>query len=157
MGIFDKPFVTEDMPKGGGSFEPLPAGWYSAVISSADITQTKSGTGRYIKIRYDITGPTHQGRAVFSNLNTENPSAKAEQIGREQLRALLESIGIAKLSDTDQLIGRNVKIKLKIERDEQYGDKNQVTLFAANGSAASPAPAAAAPSAKASGAPPWAR
>ena len=157
MALLGTPFVTDELPS-GGSYEPLPSGWYTAAITGAEIKQTKSGTGRYIAVRYDITGPTHQGRVVFSNLNIENANPKAEEIGRQQLRALMEAIGLARLTDTDQMIGSNVKIKLKIEANEQYGDKNQVAGFAAgSGSAPASKPVAAAPAAKASSAPPWAR
>lgn len=151
-------FVTDEMPS-GGSYEVLPAGWYTATINSAEIKQTKSGTGRYIAVRYDITGPSHQGRVVYGNLNIENANPKAEEIGRQQLRAMMEALGLARLTDTDQLIGGNLKIKLKVEKSEQYGDKNEVSGFSANGSAPPKAPtqSAAAPSAKSSNAPPWAR
>ena len=156
MAMLGTPFITDELPQGNtGSYEVLPAGWYTATINAADVKQTKSGTGRYIAVRYDITGPTHQGRVVFSNLNIENANPEAEKLARQQLRALMESIGIAKLENTDQLIGSNVKVKLKIERNEQYGDKNQVAAFSKQeGSVAAKAPA---PATKASAAPPWAR
>jgi hypothetical protein len=151
-------FITDEMPS-GGNYECLPAGWYTAIINSAEIKATKSGTGRYIAVRYDVTGPTHQGRAVFGNINIDNANPKAEEIGRQQLRSLMESIGLAKLTDTDQLIGGNVKIKLKVENDPQYGDRNQVNGFASISGAAplKPAASAPAPATKSSSAPPWAR
>lgn len=159
MAFLPNPFELDDLPSGGGSYEALPAGWYTAVINSAEIKQTKTKTGSYIAIRYDITGPTHQGRVVFGNLNITNESQKAEEIGRQQLRGLMEAIGLSKLTDTDQLIGGNVKIKLKIESSQQYGDSNQVSGFAKIDGAApvSRPAAAAAPAAKSSSAPPWAR
>lgn len=51
------------------SYELIPAGWYTAVITDAELKPTKSGTGEYIKCRYDITGPSSQGRVVFGNFN----------------------------------------------------------------------------------------
>lgn len=160
MAILSTPFVADDLPAGNsGTYEALPAGWYTATIAGAEIKQTKAGTGRYIAVRYDITGPSHMGRVIFSNLNTENANPKAEEIGRQQLRSLMEAIGLAKLADTDQLIGANVKIKLKVESDPQYGDRNQVSAFSKleGGSSAKPAPAAKPAAAAASSAPPWAR
>lgn len=153
MAMLNTPFLADDLPQGnGGSYEPLPAGWYTATIGGAEIKQTKAGTGSYIAVRYNITGPTHEGRVIFSNLNINNANPKAEEIGRQQLRSLMEAIGLAKLGDTDQLIGGNVKIKLKIESDPQYGDKNQVSGFAKT-----EGKPAANPAAKTSAAPPWAR
>lgn len=151
-------FITDDMPS-GGSYEALPAGWYHANISGAEVKATKAGTGRYIAVKYSITGPTHEGRVVFGNLNIQNPSEMAEEVGRKQLRSLMEAIGLAKLTDTDQLIGASLKIKLKIEHDEQYGDRNQVAGYSSTKSApaAAKTSAAPAPAAKSSSAPPWAR
>jgi hypothetical protein len=156
MAILSTPFLADDLPSGGGSYEALPAGWYTATINGAEVKTTKSGTGKYIAVRYDITGPTHQGRVVFGNLNIENANPKAEEIGRQQLRALMEAVGLSKLNDTDQLLGGSLKIKLKIESDAQYGDRNQVSGFSSAGGVA-PKAAAATPAAKSSSAPPWAR
>ena len=90
----------DPLPQNTGSFEPLPAGWYTANITGAELRTTKSGSGQYIAVRYDITGPTHQGRIVFGNLNIRNQNPKAEEIGRQQLGDLMRAIG---LSDNDVL------------------------------------------------------
>jgi hypothetical protein len=150
------------LPKSNtGVFDPLPAGWYTATIVSGDIKQTKAGNGSYIAIRYDITGPTHQGRVIFGNLNIRNPNTKAEEIGRGQLGELCAAIGVSgSLRDTDQLIGGVLQIKLDIEKSEQYGDRNNVRAYkpasggpatAAIGKVATASPAAA------KAAPPWAK
>ena len=126
---------------------------------------TKSGTGEYIALRYDITGPTHQGRVVFGNLNIKNASPKAEEIGLSQLGEIMKATGIARVSDTDQLIGLNLQVKLSVEKSEQYGDKNEVKGFRAavgGSSAVQSFPKASAPSAQQAApatkaAPPWAR
>ena len=122
------------------SFDPLPAGWYTATITSADICVTKAGNGKYIKVRYDITGPTHQGRVVFGNLNIKNPNPTAEEIGRQQLAELMGAIGLTKVRDTDQLIGGNLSIKLAVRQSEQYGDSNDVKGY--KSISGSPAPQA---------------
>lgn len=138
-----------------GNFEPLPAGWYTAVINGAEIRNTKAGTGQYIAVRYDITSPTHQGRVVFGNLNIKNPNPKAEEIGRQQLGELMRAIGLTTVQDTDQLIGGQLSIKLDVRESEQYGASNDVKGFKSNGSAP-PAVAAKAPVAASSkAAPPW--
>ncbi len=155
MAFLSQSFDVADLP--GGNFEPLPAGWYSVTIAGAELKNTKAGNGQFIAVRYDVTGPTHQGRVVFGNLNIQNPNPKAEEIGRQQLGELMRAIGLAKVTDTDQLIGGNLQIKLDIKRDEQYGDKNEVRGFKAvsGGATLGNAPTGMPlPSAKA--APPWA-
>lgn len=158
MAFLDTPFDVNTLPASDvGSFDPLPAGWYTATIAGAELKSTKAGTGRYISVRYDITGPTHQGRVVFGNLNINNPNPKAEEIGRQQLGDLMRSIGLARVEDTDQLIGGNCQIKLAIQTQEGYEPRNEVKGWKpAGGASAMPAaaPAAAAPAASS---PPWAR
>ena len=162
MANLGETFEVSSLPQGNtGNFDPLPPGWYSATMSAAEIKNTKTGTGQYIALRYDITGPTHQGRVVFGNLNIRNQSPKAEEIGRQQLGDICRAIGLARVGDTDQLIGNSLMIKLDIEKSEQYGDKNQVKGFKPIAGGAPPrAATAAVPAATAApvkAAPPWAK
>jgi hypothetical protein len=161
MAFLGETFDANELPQGnGGNFDPIPPGWYNAAITSAELTKTKDGTGQFIKVRYDITGPSNQGRVVFGNLNIKNASTKAEEIGRQQLGEIMRAIGLAKVVDTDQLIGGNLSIKLSVrEATEQYAAQNEVKGFKSiTGSApafSAPASTNAAPAATKS-APPWA-
>ena len=166
MAFLGQTFDANDLPQ-GNTYEPLPAGWYTANITAAELKTTKDGSGQYIKVRYDITGPTHQGRVVFGNLNIKNASAKAEEIGRQQLGELMRAIGLARVTDTDQLIGGSLLIKLSVrDATEQYDAQNEVKGFKAiTGSVPTfAAPAASAPAASATASagpakatPPWAK
>ena len=158
MAFLDEEFSIDSLPVGNNNFEPLPEGWYNAAITGAEIKATKAGDGKYIALKYNITGPSHQGRVIFGNLNIKNASTKAEEIGRQQLGEIMRAIGLAKVSDTDQLIGGNLGIKLSMKTGEYAG--NEVKAFRAlGGTAPAAAPfksvAPAATSAKA--APPWAK
>ena len=161
MAFLTETFDVNELPVGNaGNFEPLPAGWYTCTISQAELKDTKAGNGQYIKLRYDITGPSHQGRVVFGNLNIKNANPKAEEIGRQQLGEIMRAIGLAKVADTDQLIGSQISIKLDIKQDAQYGASNEVRGFkSVSGSVAPTATAApaSAPAAAAKAAPPWAK
>ena len=165
MAFLDEEFTLDTLPKGNtGNFEPLPDGWYNATITGAEVKATKAGDGKYIAAKYTITGPSHQGRVVFGNLNIKNASTKAEEIGRQQLGEIMRAIGLAKVTDTDQLIGKVIGIKLTIKRDPK-GDGNDVRGYKAIGSSPAAFPAAApagAPAAKSAtpskfGASPWAK
>jgi hypothetical protein len=97
---------------------------------------------------------------VFGNLNIRNQSPKAEEIGRQQLGDICRAIGLARVGDTDQLIGNSLMIKLDIEKSEQYGDKNQVKGFKPIAGGAPKVvgmAAAAAPATATKAAPPWAK
>jgi hypothetical protein len=160
MAFLNEEFNVNELPQGNGNFEPLPAGWYTATISQSELKATKAGNGQYIKLRYDITGPSHQGRVVFGNLNIKNANPKAEEIGRQQLGDIMRAIGLAKVTDTDQLIGGQISIKLEVKEDAQYGASNEVKGF--KSVSGSVAPVAAIPQgqsnpAPAKAAPPWAK
>jgi hypothetical protein len=145
-------FSVDSLPIPTNNFEPLPAGWYTAVVNGAEIKNTKAGTGQYIAVRYDITGPSHQGRVVFGNLNIKNPNPKAEEIGRQQLGELMRAIGLTTVQDTDQLIGGQLSIKLDVRESEQYGASNDVKGYKSNGTVPVVTAAKTAPL---KGAPPW--
>ena len=164
MAFLDQEFTLDTLPVGNtGNFEPLPEGWYNAAITGAEIKATKAGDGKYIACKYTITGPSHQGRVIFGNLNIKNASTKAEEIGRQQLGEIMRAIGLAKVSDTDQLIGGNLGIKLIVKTGEYAG--NEVKGYRAIGGVAPAAvapfkpmgAAAGAPAAPAKSAPPWAK
>ena len=64
MAFMNPSFSRSDIPEdeGGGSYEPIPAGTYDVVVQGIDLRKTKAGTGEYLAVRLDVTGPTHQGR-----------------------------------------------------------------------------------------------
>lgn len=158
MSFLGTEFSVDELPQSDRSFEPLPAGIYTATITRADLRSTKDGTGELIAVRYDITGPSHEGRVVFGNINIKNKSSKAEEIGRQQLGEIMRAIGLTSLRDTDQLIGCHLQIKVDIEKREGYDARNVVKGHKAVAGSAPPVPVSA-PAAPASNgaAPPWAK
>lgn len=156
MAFLGQTYQVKDIPE-QDSFEPIPAGWYNARITEAEVKSTKAGTGSYVKVRYDITGPTHQGRVIYGNINLSNPNQQAEQIGIQQLGSLARAIGLEVISDSDQLINRDVQIKLSIKKDTsgQYNDSNDVKGFKAVDGVMPSMPTASAPTYK-TATPPWA-
>jgi hypothetical protein len=158
MAFLSQSFDVSELPQASKDYSVLPAGWYSATIAGAEVKETKAGTGEYIAIKYSITGPTHQGRVIFGNLNIKNPNPKAEEIGRQELGDIMRAIGLARVTDTDQLIGGSLVIKLDVKEDKKYGERNEVKGFKAVMGAVSGLPTAApAAPASAKAAPPWAK
>ena len=162
MGFLGQEFNVAEMPESVG-FTPIPAGWYVAKITKAELRDTKAGNGKYINIRYDIMGPAYEGRAVFGMINVKNASEQAEEIGRQNLGDLMRAIGLTKVRDTEQLIGGQCQIKVVIDKGtaEYPDDRNSVKGWKALEGGTLPMPnapsetAAAAPAT--GGAPPWAQ
>lgn len=151
--VFDPTKVPER--EGGGDFTPLPVGWYDVTITEGDIKATKAGTGSYIKLRLDVEGPTHQGRVLFTNFNIRNPNPKAEEIGQQQLSEMCRAVGLARLTDTDELVGKRMTVKVTVKDDPQYGPGNEVKGYKAR--SGSPAPGGASAPAGGGSKPPWER
>lgn len=158
MAFLGETYSTDSLPE-GRSYDLLPDGWYTATIAKAELGQTKSGTGTKIDVRYDITGPSHQGRVMFGSVNIRNQSPKAEEIGRQQLGEIMRAIGLARVQDTDELIGGNLSIKVKTKpADGQYEARNEIAGWKAIDGAAPPKPmATTSTGATTSAAPPWAK
>jgi len=153
-------FSAAELQPSTPSYDLLPAGWYTAIITEAELKDTKSGTGQYIKVRYDVTGPSCQGRVVFGNFNIKNQNVKAEEIGRQQLGDLMRALGLPAVNDTDQLINGHLSIKVDIRpASGEYGAQNEVKGWKSNTASLPPQPskpdAPAGAPAKAS--PPWAK
>lgn len=130
MALLGEEFAQELMETKLEDYTPVPAGEYVLTVSSAEIKDTRSG-GKYIKVQFDIVGPSYQGRKLFANINYINSSTRAEQIGRQELRRLQIAAGIPDpLIDTDQLRGATVKASVTIREGENgYGPSNNVKNY----------------------------
>lgn len=148
----------DDLPESQG-YDPVPDGWYNAQIKGAELKPTKANDGQYIAVQYSITGPTHAGRVVFGNLNIKNKNPEAERIGLQQLGEVMGAIGLAKIHDTDQLIGGVLQIKVALsKKQEGFDQRNEVRGFKAIEGSAPPLPrATSAPASTGAPPPPWAK
>lgn len=147
----DMTFSVDSVAQPISNYDPIPEGWYNAVINSAELKDTKAGTGKYLNIRYDITGATNAGRAVFGMITIQNHNIKAKEIGEQQLAELLRAIGLSKVSDTDELLGHPLSIKVGISQREGYEARNDVKGFKSLKGGMPPAPKTSSEPAKADG------
>ena len=145
-----------DPDTGAGSYEPIPAGEYQLMCEEAEEKATSSGTGSYIKAKFRVLGPSHADRFIFMNFNINNPSAKAQEIGRRQVSGWAAACGYPNAGDTDELLNRPFYADVVIEpASGQYGPQNRINGYKMpEGNGHSPAPKAAsapaaAPAAKA--------
>lgn len=114
------------------NFETVPAGEYLVNVTNAEMKDTKSGDGKYIKAELTITQGAQEGRRLFTNFNIQNKSEKAQEIGLSSLRSLLEKAGYANpnsLESVTALCGLRVGVKTKIRTQEGYGDTAEVHYF----------------------------
>lgn len=141
-------------------FAPLPAGWYQATIETVELKPSNAGTSTYMNIKYSILGPSHQGRVVFGMCGVSNQDAEKEKTSRYFLGQLMRATGLQRLTDTDQLVGANLKIKLSIKaKTAEYDASNNVKEYEAISGSALPKAEGKEESVSTapSNAPPWAK
>jgi len=125
----------------GGDFETVPPGWYDCVIVDSRMGFTKGrqaeieeagqsldeAIGDKLTVRFDITGPTHIKRVVFTdfyvgNKNTEFASKQAAQVAR-----IANACGIkGNIEEDSDLIGHSCAVRLTVEPGKDgYPAKNR--------------------------------
>lgn len=146
--------ASEVAPQQSG-YEPRPAGEYTMQVVNSDMRTTKSGTGQYLWLEFDILSGPVRGK-YFERLNLFNDNAKAVEIANRQLSAICNAIGLMTLQDSEQLHMKPLKVVLKVSESKDGSLQNTAKYLPLNAApaAAAPAPAAAAP---ASAAKPWER
>ena len=112
--------------------EPVPVGEYFAKIIASEKVTTKSGTGWFLKLTWEINGHVdsgeHKNRRVWQKLNIKNSSAAAERVARKELDNIRKASGITVLNDSTELHGRELIIGVKIEPAEgQYAASNDIS------------------------------
>lgn len=153
---FDASTVAPSSPS-----TPVPAGTYNAQVIESDLKPMKSGNGTALALTLQIIDGPHVNRRIWANLNVQHTNPTAQKIGQEQLSGLCHAVGVIRMTDSTQLHMKPLKVRVKIKKDEQYGDKNEIGGFEAIGGAVTlPAagfpPAANKPAAPAAATPPWA-
>jgi hypothetical protein len=146
------------------SRELIPAGTYNARIIESDVKPLKSGNGEGLSLTFEIIDGPHKSRRVWASLNVKHNNPTAQGIAQQQLSSICHATGVTKLTDTSQLHNRPLKIRVKIRKDEQYGDKNEIGGYeAAGGQAVPPIATQTSPQMQATAAPaaskpsPWAK
>lgn len=123
--------VTEVEVSERGEFEIMPKGEYSLKATEAELKDTSKGDGQYLAVTFEVVKPSHyNGRKVWQNFNVNNPSDKAEKIGREQIAGWARAAGKPNARDSDELIERVFQCKLDIEKGTGgFSDRNKISSF----------------------------
>lgn len=129
------------------SFEPLPAGWYTVMITDSEFKPTKAGTGQYLQLELQVIEGEHEGRRVWTTLNLDNPNATAVEIAQRELSAICRAVGVMAPNDSIELHDKPFEVKLSVAPPKDgYEAKNKAKGYRALGGAEEAAPAAAAAS-----------
>lgn len=142
--------VSEVEVNAPAEYDPIPEGEYVLKALEAEERETSAGTGTYIKVKFEVVKGEHAGRLLWQNFNINNPSEKAQRIGRQQLVAWATACGKGDADDTDKLLEKPFRAAVGIEKGTGgYKDSNRIKafLFDAAETSAKPAAKPAAPKA----------
>ena len=149
---------------------PVPQGTYHVRISDAQYSAVKSGkqiddeslawlvskgcpdacagrlrvgdAAKNLYVTMEIVDGSHAGRKIREWHLFWHPSITAMDIGRGMVEQLSVACGALSWDEPKELIGCELKVHTRVERDPRYGDKVKVKLYEPAGQAAQQAPPA---------------
>jgi hypothetical protein len=133
-------------------FEPIPAGKYLAIISNSEMKPTKSGSGTYLELTFQVIEGQYKNRLLWSRLNLSNPNNLAVQIAQGELSAICRAVGVMQPKDSVELHNIPLQITVKVKKREDSGDLvNEIKGYAKKEAATG------LPQQETSSTPPWSR
>lgn len=115
------------------SFDPLPAGTYNGIIEECEYKLSKSSGKPMWNIRISITDEEYENRKVFTIMSF---SEKALPGTKTALSVIAPELLSVKFNPKDpeviaQIVTKSVKVKLKVEKNAEHGDRNAVQKWLA--------------------------
>lgn len=123
---FDANNVEPNAPR-----DPIPAGWYKAVIAESIEKPTKAQTGSYLQLTLEVIEGDHAGRKVFERLNLNNPNQQAVEIAQRSLSGICRAVGVMTPRTSNDLHDKPMMIKVKVTPPKDgYDAGNEITEYA---------------------------
>jgi hypothetical protein len=116
-----------------GNFDPIPEGWYPAVITDSEMKETHDGTGKYLKMCYEIIEGEHKGRRIWSNLNLVHSNPVVIELARADLSAICRAVNVIAPADSSELHNLPLIIKVKCRTNKVGAVVNDVRGYKAHG------------------------
>jgi hypothetical protein len=97
----------------------LAPGKYTVTVANAEMKTSKAGN-EYLKVEFDVDA----GGKIWENFVLNN------KVGRGKLKQfLVKSGGPLALKDVNELCGLSCVANIGIQKDESFGDKNQIKSY----------------------------
>jgi len=119
------------------SRDPIPAGWYKAVITESEEKPTKAQTGSYLQMTVEVIDGDHAGRKAFERLNLNNPNATAVEIAQRTLSSICRAVGVMTPRQSADLHDKPFMVKIKVKpAKDGYDASNEIAEYAEVGKSA---------------------
>lgn len=103
-------------------FDPLPAGDYTAVIEESEYKPNAGGTGKYLKLQFQVVEGPYSKRKLFANLNIVHQNEQAQQIARGDFSAICRAVGVPKPTDSSELHNKSLVLKVGLDKRKDTGE-----------------------------------
>ena len=141
-------------------FVAIPAGKYIAVIVDSELRETKSGTGKYLQLEFEIQGGEYHGRKLWSRLNIENQNADTVRMARADLSAICRAVNVLTPRDSVELHNLPLVVVVRCRKNQDDEIVNEIRGYEQRQSMAAvqtAAPAVPPAQTGAASTPPWGR
>ena len=129
----------------GNEFEMLenisvvPEGWYNAKIDKIEQRVSKSDN-TYLNISFKIAEGDYANQMLWDRMNLWHPKKVTVEISQRRLSALFRAAGYSSLGNTDDLLGEEVQVRVKVRSgDNGYDDQNEIRDYRSAGLPTPPA------------------
>ena len=94
--------------------DPIPAGWYKAMITESIEKPTKAQTGSYLQLTLEVIDGDHAGRKLFERLNLNNPNQQAVEIAQRSLSGICRAVGVMTPRRSEDLHDKPLMVTVKV-------------------------------------------
>jgi hypothetical protein len=103
----------------------LPDGYYYCECIESNFVDNNAGTGKVLKLTWEINGGEHDNKKIFDNLSLVYPNnPTVVKIAENTLNGILEALALPKMTDTDEILHKKVTIQLRNYTDKNGKDKS---------------------------------
>ncbi len=118
------------------SYDVLPEGRYLVHIVASEMQVTRSGTGEYLYLKFEVLEGAHAGRLLIDRLNLNNPSPRAVDIATRTLGSICRAVRILSISEFNQLHLIPLIAEVRVHPPKKdYGPTNKMLYFPCDGQA----------------------
>lgn len=101
---------------------PIPPGNYHVVIFDSDQRDNNQGTGRWLRLGFEVKGGPQDGKDFSIFYNIEHDSQVAQKIAVEELSRLCRAIGLSGTAENEEdILNNELIVETKIDVDKNDG------------------------------------
>ena len=126
--MVDLNFNAEDHEPLDG-FETIPAGDYTASITTSEVKSSKNGDGTYLEFVWEVLEGESKGQRVWQRIMTEHSSAECMAFAQRKLSSVCHALGVMQLNDSSELHNIPTTIRVIVKEEKGYEPTNEIAKF----------------------------